>query len=262
MRFSPEELETYGFAMMQFTHRAALRELRQIVREYFGPCPTQWPSQQVSSIDYLNQLRLFAGSVVSSGAVPRLLRSNLQPLVTLFGPDIDIQSKPHVRLARPDEESDQMDWHRDLFYGNSPWEINVWFPLFPLGDEAGLRYLPGSHQIAPANVRPTEEREPFRRAVSKGSIANQLGFVYLPKTEDIIANLNPADTALLRPRVGEAVVFFGSGIHRGQNRSRLTRISVDVRLKHPLAPTSAKPGYYRALSRGVINRVAQSFATA
>jgi hypothetical protein len=256
-----EDLDRLGFTLLDFGNRRALRQLRSIVRGHLGPQPRRWHRAVRDGADYLEQVKRVADAVVAGDAVTRLIDTNIEPFLTLFGPDLDIQGAPHVRVARPDCAGDQVGWHRDVFYGNSPWELNVWFPLFALPRGAGLRYLPRSHRTPPSNVRWANDENVSSGAVTKGSIAHQLGFVYQPKTDDTIAGIDEDDTVLLRPRVGQAVVFFGSGVHRGQNRSPHTRITIDVRLKHAFAPSDARSGYYKPLRRGVVSITAERLLT-
>lgn len=50
------------------------------------------------------------------------------------------------------------------------------------------------------------------------------------------------------------IIFFRHMVHRAQNASQNTRISIDVRVKNMLAKTNTKPGYYQPLTRGVVSR--------
>lgn len=61
----------------------------------------------------------------------------------------------------------------------------------------------GSHCIAANNVHFIEENNHFRKKITKGSIANELGYVYAPKVDDTILNLDESKIKLLTPSIGE-----------------------------------------------------------
>ena len=67
------------------------------------------------------------------------------------------------------------------------------------------------------------------------------------------------DTVLVSPKIGQGILFFGCLLHRAQNFSNKTRISLDVRLCNSYAPRCEKPGYYEPLYRGLIHRCVRNF---
>ncbi len=204
------------------------------------------------------QVKKAVDSLVTSGLVQKLIAANKEVFIPLTGEDLDIQSAPHLRVTRPEKEGDMVDWHRDSFYGSTPWELNIWFPVFPLSPGAGLRVLPGSHAI-PSTPQEAQDQDEFRKSVAKNSPAHQIGFVYAPKTDDTLMQMRPEDTALNAPPYGSFVIFFGCAIHKAQNLSNQTRISIDVRIKNSLAPTNTRPGYYVPINTGVVTEIARRF---
>ncbi len=180
-----------------------------------------------------------------------ILSENLDIFKYLLGPDLDIQAKPYIRIARPGKSQDNIGFHRDTFYGTAPDEISVWIPFVDLDAPATLSLYSGSH-LFPDSRFPTKSFE--NTEIKKGSKKNLMGFLYSPKLMD--SSINP----FMRPvpvKKGEALVFFLSTVHGSViNSGSITRWSSDIRIKNrnmPLNP-NMKPGYYRPLHEGIITR--------
>ncbi len=258
MDLSP--FEKQGYMLLEFKQDRSLKQLQELLKAQFPCHPVEWHTQRdVTPDQHTAHVKNVLDKVIESGLVTSLIDDNKEIFVEIVGPDFDLQVAPHIRVTRPEVEGDMVDWHRDSFYGSTPWELNIWFPVFPLAEGAGLRVLPGSHTMPSRNVREVAQEDAFRKAVQKGSTAHQIGHVYSAKTDDVLSAMKVEDTALLAPRCGSFVLFFGCAIHRAQNRSNLTRISVDTRLKNSFAPTNTRPGYYKALSTSVVTRAVQRF---
>ena len=92
----------------------------------------------------------------------QLVESMLSVLIDLLGPDLDIQTFPHLRIARPNTPSDNLGLHRDTDLGASPYEISIWTPLCQLPDSGGgMKILPYSNS-RPSNHWDLEiESEPI-----------------------------------------------------------------------------------------------------
>lgn len=248
-----------GFSFFDFTDAKALQEIVDLV-ELRSPTPLSSFHESTLTLDeQMSLIKSLTDEIEKSQLVNKLLQGERNLFSYLLGADVDIQSRPHLRISRPKAESELIGWHRDSFYGNSPLEMNIWFPLMPLREGAGLALVPGSHREGSTNVRFVEEQDSFKKNVTKGSVANTIGFVYAPKTDDSIANLDPKNVRVLRPQFGKGIIFFGCMIHRGQNLSSRARASVDTRVKHALTATQTKDGYYMPLYRGVISDCSQEF---
>lgn len=255
-----KELETFGYTTIQFEQKQWLDEIQEKARRLFPCDPTLW--HEVKNVTQDEHLKLAheLNAVLNEGDfVKKLVLDNLKPFQELIGPNLDIQSTSHLRVSRPEKEEDFVDWHRDVFYGNSPWEMNLWFPVFPLEKGADLLYVEGSHVLPAENIREVSDTNTFRQTVKKGSIAHDLGYVYGPKTDDTISELDQEKIRSLSPKYGNAVLFFGCGIHRAINLSTFTRVTLDVRIRDARAPTKTKPGYYSPLCRGIVERCASQF---
>ena len=254
-----DALFVHGYTEFALQGRNILDQLQACCEQFQEASPRQWHLSALDSPRHIEDVRKLSDRIVALDLVPQLLKENVASFIPLLGPDINAQRVPHLRVSRPNQESDFVDWHRDTFYGNSPWELNLWFPLYPLQDGAGIRIVPGSHRAASENIRDAYDDDPFRTSVTKGSVANQMGYLYQPKTDDSIVNLRQTDSVLIAPRYGSAVLFFGSCVHRAQNNSCETRVSIDLRLCNMHTKTECKPDYYKPLSRGVVYQAAREF---
>lgn len=243
-----------GYVIVNFEHTKYLDEIQNLITSQFLSDPTQFHERTIDDESRLSLIKKTKDAIISKEIVKNLLLANSECFISLLGPDVDIQSEIYLRVSRPHREGDLIDWHRDTFYGNTPWELNFWLPVFPLAKGAGLMLVEGSHLVPADNVRHIEEKNEFRKKVIKGSTASELGFQYAPKCDDTISNMDMSKVKLLTPKIGQAIFFFGHIIHRAQNFSNKTRVSIDVRIKHMLAPTTTKFGYYKPLMRGDIAR--------
>ncbi len=241
-----------GYAIINFGHTEFMSIIQNKIKSVFAQDPTEFHTLKINDDQRLQRVKQTKDTLLNEGLVKNFLLANIDSLITLFGPDIDIQSDFYLRVSRPHQENDFIDWHRDTFYGNSHWELNFWFPIFPLATGAGLMLVEGSHLVPANNICYVEEENQFRKQVAKGSIAHELGYLYARKTDDAISNLDASKIKLLAPAVGQAIIFFSHTIHRAQNISSKTRVSIDLRIKHMLAPTNTRPGYYQPLTRGII----------
>ena len=58
----------------------------------------------------------------------KIIAAQLDLFVAFLGQDLNIQSKPHLRIARPHKPQDNVGYHRDTYYGGSPFELSVLVP--------------------------------------------------------------------------------------------------------------------------------------
>ncbi len=252
-------LEKLGYCLFDFSDLACLKELISLVEQAL-PRPIPQFHESNLSIDAQVELILeITNRVAESNLVTKLLFKERAFFTSLLGPDIDVQAKPHLRLSRPNANSEMIGWHRDSFYGNSPLEMNIWFPLAELKPGSGLALVSGSHVVPSVNIRTIEETDDFKKTITRGSSANKIGFQYSPKTDDSIAGLNHQTVHLVQPKLGQAIFFFGCMIHKAQNTSSVSRASIDARIKHPFTPTETKNEYYKPLCRGLIAECAKAF---
>lgn len=252
-----ENLTLNGYQILSFDCLEQIFEIQNIIKEIFACDPTELHTKEINKDDYLILINESKNKIIKNQLIKQILLKNLVYLRDILGPDIDMQSDIHLRVSRPNKSSDYVGWHRDTFYGNSYWEVNLWFPIFPLENGSGLLLIDQSHIMPSKNIRVIEDLEAPSQSV-KGSLAHQLGYAYLTKTDDVIAARTENNIKLIAPQLGQFVIFLGYIAHRAQNKSPKTRISVDLRLKSMLAPTQTKPGYFQPLTRSpLINWIEQ-----
>lgn len=249
-----------GYAVVDLGQPDIISEIQSLVKQSLNL--NDFNDKSLDFETYAVKVKAAVDQMTKSEIVKKLLSTKKELITTLCGPDVDYQGMPHIRVSRPKAKTDVSGWHRDTFYGNSPYEINVWFPIFDLPKGAGLRFLPGSHRVPAKNVRPAEipAEVASQRKVEKGSVANQIGFLYAPQTEDLIVNMKPEADVLVAPKVGQAIVFFASSLHSGATGVEDgVRVSVDIRVRNCHAPTNTKPGFYVPLFRGLVAECANEF---
>jgi len=247
-----KSLQENGYGIIHFKNIAPLLEIQNIITSQFPCVPTDFHQESFDDEKRLLLVKNTRDEITKSNLIKTLLGSNIDEFIKLFGPDIDVQSEAYLRVSRPNFEKDFIDWHRDTFYGNSYWELNFWFPIFPLREGAGLMIIQGSHLEAATNVHSIVDENNFRSKVTKGSLANELGYLYAPKTDDTIEKCDPSRIKMLTPELGQGVLFFTHAAHRAHNSSESTRITMDLRIRNMLSPTNTKEGYFQPLTRGVV----------
>ncbi|HAT13263.1 MAG TPA: hypothetical protein DCS91_06575 [Microcoleaceae bacterium UBA11344] len=188
-----------------------------------------------------------------------IVAAQLDFFTALLGRDINVQSQPYLRITRPGKTQDNVGYHRDTFYGNSPFELSVLVPYVDVPAASALSIIPGSHTRPDSEFPTTQVESPD---VTKGSVKNQLGFLYAPKVIDpsCLVDMQPIPLVL-----GEALVFNIATIHGSEeNKGNISRWSSDIRLANALAPMnpSLKAGYYEKLSRSVVTEAAEIFNNA
>jgi sporadic carbohydrate cluster 2OG-Fe(II) oxygenase len=177
----------------------------------------------------------------------------------LLGPDLNVQSNPYLRITRPHKPQDNIGYHRDTFYGGSPFELSVLVPYVEVTLESALSVLSGSH-IRPESDFPTTQIR--SQEVTKGSPKHQLGFLYAPKLIDSACTVNMQPVPL---KLGEALIFSLSTVHGSvENCGRTSRWSSDIRVMNALAPVdlSMRPHYYEFLSYSVVTEQANNYFAA
>jgi hypothetical protein len=197
----------------------------------------------------------------AEGLGPRIIVRNLSLLQRLVGFDLNVQTHPYLRAARPGRPGDTTGLHRDTYYGASPYEVSVFVPFMRLTVDSALRVVTGSHREPDAAYPFTQTTSPD---VEIGSEKHQLGFPYAPRV------LDPAldDRAEAVPlELGQALVF-GLALVHGQcgNAGSATRFSTDIRVANALAPVAWSRGvrsdYYRPLSSAPASQHARAYLAA
>lgn len=142
----------------------------------------------------------------------------------LIGLDIMVQYMPYLRIARPGKPQDNIGYHKDTQYGQTPYELAVHIPFVDLDEKSAIRVISGSHVMPEsAFVRVT----PDGYNIKKGSIENHMGKPWMPKCLAIPEGM---ETTPLVMKVGQAAIF-SPAIFHGQevNEGDITRVSCDLR---------------------------------
>lgn len=187
-----------------------------------------------------------------------ILGSQAKLFQGILGPDLDVQSSPYLRIARPHKQGDNIGFHRDTFYGGTPYEVIMSTALVDLPVESALSVLSGSH-IMSKDAFLTKRVKSSDEAVFKGSEKHKIGFLYEPKM------MEKAVADQMKPiplRVGQALCFSMATVHGSVvNTGNVTRWTTDVRVKNTLSPVDLKerPDYYETLSRGVVTECAKTY---
>lgn len=178
-------------------------------------------------------------------------------LQQFIGYDILIQERPFLRIARPNKESDNIGFHRDTAYGQSPFEVAVHVPLIELDINSCLKFLPNSH-TEPELKYKTKKVE--NNNVVKGSKKHEMGHPYAPKNL-IIEEEKMSPQPL---KLGQAVIFPPSTMHGQEiNLGKKTRFSYDFRIVSPFAPINIRKDFssrgYTELNKSVVTKVAEEY---
>lgn len=254
-----ESLAKKGWTIREFQDKSVITDHVNVISRELG-CDLDSIQQkfQTREEQYLF-MEKFSEALNNMEFTKKLFLRETPFIKSLLGPDILIQQKVFLRLQKPQCESDSPGLHRDTFYGNSVEHINFWVPLIELFPGAGLALVEGSHLTPSVNVRHTEYKDDDRKNVSKGSLANKLGFVYAPKIDDSISKLSGGELKIVTPKLGEYLVFFGNMIHGGSNESSHPRVSFDIRFTHPFHHSSVDSQFFTVFSQGVVSQVKEKF---
>ncbi|MEI6531406.1 MAG: phytanoyl-CoA dioxygenase family protein [Chlamydiota bacterium] len=188
----------------------------------------------------------------------KIFHSQVNFFQKIVGLDLLSQANPYLRMTRPGKPQDNIGYHRDTFYGGSPYELSVLVPFVDVEKESSLSVMPGSHCL-PEKLFPTEQIQNPDTTVTKGSSKHQLGFLYAPKLMDPAIEKKMEPIALKR---GQALMFFLSTVHGSVvNQGQITRWSSDMRILNALAGVdlSARPDYYELLSLSPVTACARKY---
>ena len=185
-------------------------------------------------------------------------KANYGLFCSFIGPDLHIQRHPYLRIARPGRETDNLGYHRDTFYGQSPFEVTLHIPFTDLDADSCMQFVAESH-VAPESAYKVVSMG--QASWPKGSKKHEMGFPYQPKK--IIGYLGK-----LRPiqlKFGEAILFTPALIHGQEvNRGPHTRFSVDLRLVNTFAPIKIRDDLssrgYVALAESAVATNARKYA--
>ena len=162
-------------------------------------------------------------------------------LKDLIGLDIMVQYMPYLRLARPGKEEDNIGFHKDTQYGQTPYELAVHVAFVDLDEHSALKVISGSHRMSEDVF---SHKLKMETKVTKGSPEHILGKPYAPKNLKIPEGMK---TESLTLRVGQAALFSPALFHGQEiNQGSVTRVSTDLRFVNSNAKIEIKTGKTRA----------------
>lgn len=173
----------------------------------------------------------------------------------LVGLDTLIQLSPYLRMTRPGKKQDNVGYHRDTFYGGSPYEVSVILPFVECDPKMSLKVISGSHVLS-EKLFPVVQQQ---SDIAKGSDKHKLGFLYAPKLMDPNVEKEMQSVHL---KLGQILIFSLSTVHGSvENQGENTRWSSDVRVVNALAPVSFKdrPDYYEPFTYSVVTEAARRY---
>ena len=156
------------------------------------------------------------------------------------------------------KHEDNIGYHKDTQYGQTPYELAVHIPFVDLDEKSAIRVISGSHimpEKAFVGVTPDGKR------IEKGSIQNLMGKPYMPKC---LAVPEGMEITSLVMKVGQAAIF-SPAIFHGQevNEGDITRVSCDLRFVSARAPFDIRKGKihagYVAVSQSPVEQVAEQY---
>ena len=82
--------------------------------------------------DKINELRMKIFDEINAGDhefIKLISKDIFDDLVSILGPDISVQKKLNFSIHMPGDSSSVLDIHSDTWSGESPFQLNLWFPL-------------------------------------------------------------------------------------------------------------------------------------
>lgn len=182
------------------------------------------------------------------------VQKNFSIFQSFIGSGLYVQAKPFLRISRPNRPDDNIGFHRDTVYNQSPHELSIHVPLVDLNKLSCMKFIPKSHVMH-------DDAFIFRDAVeiSKTSKKHKMGFPWLQKSIVDDGRMVPFPV-----NFGQAMFFSPSTVHgQEQNLSTKTRISFDFRVVTEYAPDDLlredRNSNYRLLVRSPVAEVAKLF---
>ncbi len=183
----------------------------------------------------------------------------LLPIIQqLLGLDVMVQYMPYLRIARPGERRDNIGYHKDTQYGQTPYELAVHIPFVDLDEKSAIRVISGSH-LMPENAFHGVTPDGYN--IKKGSIENHMGKPWMPKC---LAVPEGMETTPLVMKVGQAAIF-SPAIFHGQevNEGDVTRVSCDLRFVSSHHADKVRVGKVHAgyieVSKSPVEKVAELY---
>ena len=188
----------------------------------------------------------------------KICLENIDIFKNIMGPNLHIQSKPYLRIARPNKPNDNIGYHRDTYYGQSPYEVTFHIPLTKVTKHGALKFVSNSHIKSEKYYKPQKKKSSHE----KGSKEHLMGFPYAPiemEKSRFVSELRPVPL-----KIGQGILFSPSTIHGQEINTMITsRFSFDLRLINSNAPVKFKkdltPRGYKKVCESAIDQVAEKY---
>lgn len=244
-------LDLYNTNYLDKFKEIILKELRDILNNQDITLETfhNYITDEKEKIDIQYKINKL---IWDNGLHEQIIKDNINIYYDLIGKDLDIQTQPYLRIARPNCPEDNIGFHRDIFYGSSAYELSSVVPLVDLNEQSALQIEPESHKKGPIPYNKVDSE-----TIIKGDKRNQLGFQYSPKIIDKDYKMD----MIAIPLKFKQILAFALGTIHGQevNKDNITRWSIDIRVKNSFAESGTKSGYYKHLSSSPVNKTAQIY---
>jgi hypothetical protein len=172
----------------------------------------------------------------------RLVDSQADIIAAVLSNAVLLQGQPMVRVKRP-RKDDVVPPHRDIFYGESFFDLNIWTPLvFPSDEVPVFKIIPGSNLLGYGDVPFHPEPDPDADMMIRGS-----GRPYLHKIiePEFLAAHRFAEIPV---PLGHALLFFPATVHAGPPTTGSGMVlTFDFRIRHCYLPerfSHNKKGFY------------------
>ncbi len=262
MKKTADHLGAFGWAVASLENTSSLQKAKALLlaalKSRFGDHLSleTYHKLDFSDEQHIENQTAFSDLFHTHRLGPAIIRENMHLFAPLIGTNMLVQKNPYLRIARPQKTQDNIGYHRDTFYGGSPYELSCVVPFLDLECGGFLSVMDRSHTL-PESHFPTVCED--SSVVQKGSQKHKLGFLYAPKKmeNEIEAKMRP-----LPIQFGQVLLFFLSTVHGSTvNTSGQTRWSSDIRVMNSLAPVdlSARPDYYETLSETVVTQKAKEY---
>lgn len=182
------------------------------------------------------------------------------PIIKDFiGLDIMAQYKPYLRVARPGYRVDNIGYHKDTQYGQTPLEIAIHIPFVDLDENSAINVISGTHLLSEKEFAPK-----MSIRTDRDSVKHTLGYPYSPKCLDVLPGLNltPLVMTVGQVAIFTPALFHGQEVNCGLN----TRISADIRMINtyacPIEKIGEEQNQYMSISNSPAEILAKKYLEA
>ena len=204
-----------------------IEELEFKCREFLGPNSSlKTIDKFLDTNEKLKQFQSFLTNFLWENEFSLNFIKSIKPLTDqLIGLNLMVQYKPFLRIARPGSREDNIGFHKDTQYGQSPYELAVHVPFVDLNENSALQVISGSHLDSEKKYMQVKSNN---LKVAKGSLDHSLGKPYTPKNLKIPNDTKPD---FLDVKVGQIAIFSPALFHGQEtNNSNYTRVTTDLRI--------------------------------